>query len=83
MISHVNVGTGIDVSIKNVSKIIKEVVGFRGKVVFDNTMPDGPKRKLLDISKIENLGWKPVINLKNGLGQTYNWFLENSKELRK
>ena len=82
MVSHVNVGTGVDVSIKNISKIIKEVVGFPGKVVFDTKMPDGPKRKLLDISKIENLGWKPAINLKDGLKQTYNWFLENSKKLR-
>ena len=82
MVSHVNVGTGVDVSIKNVSKIIKEVVGFRGKVVFDTKMPDGTKRKLLDISKIESFGWKPVINLKDGLRQTYNWFLENSEELR-
>ena len=82
MVSHVNVGTGVDVSIKNISKIIKEVVGFRGKVVFDTKMLDGTQRKLLDISKIENLGWKPAINLKDGLRQTYNWFLENSKELR-
>ena len=82
MVSHVNVGTGVDVSIKNISKIIKEVVGFRGKVVFDSKMLDGTKRKLLDISKIENLGWKPAINLKDGLRQTYHWFLENSKKLR-
>ena len=82
IVSHVNVGTGVDVSIKNVSKIIKEVVGFRGKVVFDTKMPDGTKRKLLDISKIESFGWKPAINLKDGLRQTYNWFLENSEELR-
>ena len=82
MVSHVNVGSGVDVSIKNVSKIIKEVVDFRGKVVFDTKMPDGTKRKLLDISKIESLGWKPAINLKDGLRQTYNWFLENSDELR-
>ena len=76
MLSHINIGTGKDITIKDVTKIIKEVVGFDGEVVFNTKMPDGTKRKLLDVSKIENLGWKHTITLKDGLKETYEWFLK-------
>ena len=79
MLSHINIGTGTDITIKDVAQIVKEVVGFDGEIVFDTKMPDGTKRKLLDVSKIENLGWKPVITLKDGLKETYEWFLKNKK----
>ena len=82
MLSHINIGTGTDITIKDVAQIVKEVVGFDGEIVFNTKMPDGTKRKLLDVSKIENLGWKPVITLKDGLKETYEWFLENNKKLR-
>jgi len=82
MLSHINVGTGEDVTIKNVAQIIKEIVGFYGEIVFNTKMPDGTKRKLLDVSKIENLGWKSSISLREGLKETYQWFLNNNKELR-
>jgi len=82
MLSHINIGTGTDITIKDVAQIVKEVVGFYGEIVFNTEMSDGTKRKLLDISKLERLGWKPVITLKDGLKETYEWFLENNKKLR-
>jgi GDP-L-fucose synthase len=82
MLSHINIGTSTDIAIKDVAQIVKEVVGFFGEIVFNTKMPDGTKRKLLDVSKIENLGWKPAIALKDGLKETYGWFLENNKKLR-
>jgi GDP-L-fucose synthase len=82
MLSHINIGTGTDITIKDVAKTIKEVVGFCGEIVFNTKMPDGTKRKLLDVSKMENLDWRPVIALKDGLKGTYEWFLENNEKLR-
>ncbi len=82
MLSHINIGTGTDITIKDVAQTVKEVVGFCGEIVFNTKMPDGTKRKLLDVSKIDNLGWKPIIALKDGLKDTYKWFLENNKKLR-
>ena len=82
MVSHINVGSGEEITIKDISYIIKDIVEYSGEIVFNMKMPDGTYRKLLDISKIESLGWKPAINLQDGLRQTYNWFLENSEELR-
>jgi GDP-L-fucose synthase len=82
MLSHINIGTGIDISIKNVAKIIREVVGFDGEIVFNVEMPDGTKRKLLDIARIKNLGWKHSVSLEDGLQTTYKWFLENKEELK-
>ena len=78
MLSHINIGTGTDITIKDVAQIVKEVVGFYGKIIFNAKMPDGTKRKLLDVSKIESLGWKSTIALKDGLKETYEWFLENN-----
>jgi len=74
ILSHINIGTGTDITIADVAQTVKEVVGFCGEIVFNTKMPDGTKRKLLDVSKIENLGWKPTIALKDGLKETYEWF---------
>jgi GDP-L-fucose synthase len=82
MLSHINIGTGEDTAIKDVAKIIRVVVGFNGEIIFNTKMPDGVKRKLLDTSKIKNLGWKHSISLRYGLEQTYKWFLENLESLR-
>ena len=82
MLSHINIGTGIDITIKDAAQTVKEVVGFCGEIVLNTKMPDGTRRKLLDVSKIENLGWMPTIALKDGLKETYEWFLENNKKLR-
>lgn len=73
----INVGTGVDMSIKELTEMIKEIVGFEGKVKWDTTKPDGSPRKLLDVSKIEKLGWKSKIELAYGVKTTYQWFLEN------
>ena len=78
MLSHINIGTGADIRIKDVAQIVKEVVGFCGEIVFNTKMPDGTKRKLLDISKLERLGWKPAIPLIDGLKETYEWFQKSS-----
>ena len=78
MLSHINIGTGTDITIKDVAQIVKEVVGFCGEIVFNTKMPDGTKRKLLDISKLERLGWKPEIPLIDGLKETYEWFQKSS-----
>jgi GDP-L-fucose synthase len=72
-----NLGTGEDISIKELTEMIKEVVEFKGKIVWDTTKPDGTPRKLLDVSKINNLGWKSAITLENGIRTTYEWFLGN------
>jgi GDP-L-fucose synthase len=82
MLSHINVGSGKEISIKEISYMIRDVVEYPGEIYFNAEKPDGTPRKLLEISKIENLGWKPKINLIDGLRQTYSWFLENHKQLR-
>ena len=82
MLSHINIGTGTDITITDVAQTVKEVVGFCGEIVLNTKMPDGTRRKLLDVSKMENLDWRPVIALKDGLKDTYEWFLENNKKLR-
>ncbi len=74
----INVGTGKEVSIKKFAFLIKEIVDFKGKIYFDHTRPDGIKRKLLDSSKISSLGWKPKINLVEGMKEFYKWYLDNS-----
>ena len=78
MLSHINIGTGADIRIKDVAQIVKEVVGFCGEIVFNTKMPDGTKRKLLDTSKLDRLGWKPAIPLIDGLKETYEWFQKSS-----
>ena len=70
----INIGTGKDLTIKEISEIVKEVVGFHGEVVWDESKPDGTQRKLLDISKIVKLGYQPHEDLKTGITKTYEWF---------
>jgi GDP-L-fucose synthase len=70
----INIGTGKDLTIKEISEIVKEVVGFHGEVVWDESKPDGTPRKLLDISKITKLGYQPQEDLKTGITKTYEWY---------
>ena len=77
MLSHINVGSGKEISIKDTSVLIKEIVGYHGNIVFNTNMSDGTNRKLLDTTKIQNLGWKPAISFEVGLKKTYSWFLNN------
>lgn len=76
--SLINIGTGEEVTIKELAEKIKNIIGFKGDLVFDENMPDGNPRKLLDSSLIKSFGWKPKINLETGLEVTYNWFLKNT-----
>lgn len=72
-----NVGTGIDLTIKELATTIQKIVGHEGDIIWDNTKPDGTPRKLMDVSKLHALGWKHQVNLEQGIQKTYNWFLEN------
>ncbi len=75
--THINIGTGKDVSIKELAEIIKTIVGFKGNLVFNTDKPDGAMRKLTDVSKLNNLGWKHKIELEEGVKKAYNWYLNN------
>ena len=75
-LSHLNVGTGSDCSIRELAENIAAITGYRGKLVFDTSKPDGPPRKLLDVSRINALGWQAAISLPQGLADTYAWFLK-------
>jgi GDP-L-fucose synthase len=76
-ISHINVGTGKDISINELAKLIADIIGFNGEIIHDKTKPDGTPRKLLDVSRINSLGWKYKTELKAGVEKTYYWFLKN------
>ena len=78
----VNVGWGEDVTIKELAEMVAAVAGFKGRLVFDSTKPDGTPRKLLDTSRLTALGWKPTITLKSGIEQTYAWFKEHVADAR-
>ncbi len=79
----VNLGTGVDVTIRALAETIKEVVGYEGKLIFDATKPDGTMRKLLDVSRAKGLGWEARVSLRDGIEKTYRWFLEHPESLRK
>ncbi len=76
MLSHINVGTGSDVSIGELAQMVADVTGFKGKLSFDTSKPDGTMRKLMDVSRLADMGWQAKIALKDGLQETYNWFLK-------
>jgi len=73
----INVGSGEDISIRELAGLICDVVGFDGELTWDANKPDGTPRKLLDVTKLRTLGWKPSIPLRDGVGRTYEWFLAN------
>lgn len=75
----INIGTGVDVTIKDLAKLIAEIVGYAGKITFDINKPDGTPRKLLDISRLKNLGWRPKVELKDGIAITYQHYLKSLK----
>ena len=82
MVSHINIGFGVDVTIEELAKQLVKIVGYEGRIVFDSNKPDGVFRKLLDSSLIESLGWKASISLEDGLTLTYNDYLKNKNSLR-
>ncbi len=83
MLSHINVGTGVDCTIREMAETMAKVVGFEGKVVFDSSKPDGTPRKLMDVSRLAALGWRYQVSLEQGLTKTYQWYLANQENFRK
>ncbi len=75
----INVGVGEDVSIKELAETIKRIVGFEGSIEWDSSKPDGTPRKLLDVSRLTDLGWKAKISLEDGISSTYQWYKANKK----
>ncbi|MES0303129.1 GDP-L-fucose synthase [Citrobacter sedlakii] len=82
MLSHINVGTGEDCSIREMAETMASVVGYKGNVVFDPSKPDGTPRKLMDVTRLKNLGWQHRIKLYDGLKLTYQWYLANLDSFR-
>ena len=82
MLSHINVGTGVDCTIRELAETMQKVVGFEGEIVFDTSKPDGTPRKLMDVSRLKALGWQASISLEEGLTSTYQWFLKHQEQLR-
>tara|TARA_B100000795_G_C22756252_1_gene421620 strand:- start:371 stop:1333 length:963 start_codon:yes stop_codon:yes gene_type:complete len=79
MLSHINLGTGKDVTIRELAETMKKVVGYKGNITFDLTKPDGSPKKLTNISRLSSIGWNHSVNLEDGLAKTYDWYLENFK----
>jgi GDP-L-fucose synthase len=79
----VNVGSGKEITIKSLSKLISEIIGYKGKIIFDELHPDGTPRKILDISRIKATGWKPVYSLREGLKKTIEWYILNKKGIKR
>ncbi|CAN5643923.1 GDP-L-fucose synthase [soil metagenome] len=77
--SFVNIGTGEDISIKDLTELVNEIIGFEGKIEYDSSMPDGTPRKLMDVTLLHSLGWKHKHDLRNGIEKLYMWFTENYK----
>ena len=82
MLSHINVGTGTDVSILELAQLVAKVTGFTGDILTDPTKPDGTMRKLMDVSRLAKMGWSANVGLETGLSETYEWFLHNVEDLR-
>ncbi len=82
MLSHINVGTGIDISISELAHLVAKITGFKGEIVFDTTKPDGTQRKLMDVSRLSNMGWSASIEIERGIRETYRWFCEHKHTVR-
>lgn len=82
MLSHINVGTGMDCSIRELAETIARVTGFTGTLRFDASKPDGTPRKLMDVSRLKSLGWQAGITLEDGLRNAYQWFVEHQDSFR-
>jgi nucleoside-diphosphate-sugar epimerase len=83
MLSHINVGTGIDISILELAQMVADITGFEGAIETDPTKPDGTPRKLLDVSRLQRLGWQASIGLEEGIRQTYQWFCQHEAQVRR
>jgi GDPmannose 4,6-dehydratase/GDP-L-fucose synthase len=83
MLSHINVGSGSDISILELARLVAGITGFEGKIVTDSTKPDGAPRKLMDVSRLKKLGWEAQIGLEEGIAETFQWFLNNFATVRR
>ena len=81
MLSHINVGTGTDISILELAQMVAKVTGFKGEILTDPTKPDGTMRKLMDVSRLARMGWNAKNDLEKGLDETYEWFLNNADSM--
>ena len=79
---HVNIGTGKEVTIKELAEMVKETVGFEGEIIWNDSMPDGTPRKLTDVTKLHSLGWRHKVELEEGIKMAYDWFKENVENAR-
>ena len=77
--THINIGTGVDISIKELAETIKSIIGFKGELYFNSDKPDGTMKKLTDVSKLHGLGWKHSVELKSGIDKMYDWYKGNKK----
>lgn len=82
MLSHINVGTGKDVTILDLAKMVAKVTGYEGRITTDPARPDGTMRKLMDVSRLADMGWRASIDLEDGIAETYQWFLEHQHDFR-
>ena len=82
MLSHINVGTGEDISILELARLVAEVTGFEGRLVTDPSRPDGTPRKLLDVSRLAAMGWRARVGLREGIEATYRWYLDSPEVIR-
>ena len=81
MLSHINVGSGTDVTISELAEIVARVAGFKGEIRFDAAKPDGTPRKLMDVSRLAQMGWRAKIDLEDGIAETYQWFLKQDAQV--
>lgn len=82
MLSHINVGSGVDCTIRELVETVARVVGYHGEIRFDSSKPDGAPRKLMDVTRLKNLGWQYSVSLEHGLEKSYKWFIENQDSFR-
>ena len=75
MLSHINIGTGIDITIRELAESVKNILGFEGAIGYDSSKPDGTPRKLIDVTRLSNIGWKSSVDLEEGLKKTYKKYL--------
>jgi GDP-L-fucose synthase len=82
MLSHINVGTGLDCTIRELVETVAKVVGFTGEIKFDSSKPDGAPRKLMNVNRLKSLGWQYSVSLEDGLALAYQWFVDNQDKFR-
>ena len=82
MLSHINVGTGQDITILDLAQMVARITGFEGRILTDASKPDGTPRKLMDVSRLADMGWRARISLEKGIADTYRWFLDHQDDFR-